>query len=236
LVVYTKKVKIDNQKHSDHFENIQSTNWQSLRFKPPTPEQDKIGWRVEFRTMELNFTDFENAAHSCILRLLMIFLFTKKPNNFKIPMSKVDDNMNKALKRDSVLSEKFWFSTDIFSNEKQTDKQISQLSMDQIFNGDDTIGFPGLLYYVKETMNSLQLSESTIELLSKYIKFISLRANGKLKTNSLWIREFVRSHPNYKHDSIVTQSIAYDLMKAITEIQQSGSKEESSLFGTFFTD
>ena len=32
----------------DHFENIQSTNWQTMRFKPPPPG-DKIGWRVEFR-------------------------------------------------------------------------------------------------------------------------------------------------------------------------------------------
>lgn len=29
-------------------QNIQSTNWQSLRFKPPPPNSD-IGWRVEFR-------------------------------------------------------------------------------------------------------------------------------------------------------------------------------------------
>lgn len=34
------------------FQNIQSTNWQSLRFKPPPPKSD-IGWRVEFRVCEV---------------------------------------------------------------------------------------------------------------------------------------------------------------------------------------
>lgn len=33
-------------------QNIQSTNWQTMRFKPPPPNSD-IGWRVEFRPMEV---------------------------------------------------------------------------------------------------------------------------------------------------------------------------------------
>jgi glutamate--cysteine ligase catalytic subunit len=38
--------------HPDHFENIQSTNWQTVRFKPPPIFKDgdgHIGWRTEFR-------------------------------------------------------------------------------------------------------------------------------------------------------------------------------------------
>ena len=34
---------------------------QTMRFKPP-PANSEIGWRVEFRPCELQFTDFENAA------------------------------------------------------------------------------------------------------------------------------------------------------------------------------
>lgn len=33
-------------------QNIQSTNWQTMRFKPPPPNSN-IGWRVEFRPMEV---------------------------------------------------------------------------------------------------------------------------------------------------------------------------------------
>ena len=69
LVVYRGKVKMDDTTHSDHFENIQSTNWQSVRFKPPPPHSN-IGWRVEFRSMELQFHDFENAAFVIFVNLL----------------------------------------------------------------------------------------------------------------------------------------------------------------------
>ena len=48
---WTKIPAIDG--HS-HFENLQSTNWNSLRFKPPpTLETNDIGWRVEFRPMDI---------------------------------------------------------------------------------------------------------------------------------------------------------------------------------------
>jgi hypothetical protein len=29
--------EVDDEKFSDHFENVQSTNWQTVRFKPPPP-------------------------------------------------------------------------------------------------------------------------------------------------------------------------------------------------------
>jgi glutamate--cysteine ligase catalytic subunit len=44
---------IDDNDITMHFENIQSTNWNSLRFKPPPAQNSKIGWRVEFRTMDI---------------------------------------------------------------------------------------------------------------------------------------------------------------------------------------
>ena len=49
--MFSNKVREDgnyDEDDMDHFENIQSTNWQTMRFKPPPPG-DKIGWRVEFR-------------------------------------------------------------------------------------------------------------------------------------------------------------------------------------------
>jgi glutamate--cysteine ligase catalytic subunit len=38
-------------------EHLNSTNWNSVRFKPPPkPEEQDIGWRVEFRTTEIQLT------------------------------------------------------------------------------------------------------------------------------------------------------------------------------------
>lgn len=59
----------DDETSSDHFENIQSTNWQNVRFKPPPPH-NAMGWRVEFRTLEVQLTDFENAAFTVFVALL----------------------------------------------------------------------------------------------------------------------------------------------------------------------
>jgi len=42
----------DDGSRTDHFENIQSTNWQTMRWKPPPPSlasSPHIGWRTEFR-------------------------------------------------------------------------------------------------------------------------------------------------------------------------------------------
>ena len=38
---------------NSHFENLQSTNWNSLRFKNPPTVDSNIGWRVEFRPMDI---------------------------------------------------------------------------------------------------------------------------------------------------------------------------------------
>ena len=37
-------------------------------------------------------------------------------------------------------------------------------------------------------------------------------------TTASWMRKFIRSHPKYKFDSVVSEEINYDLMKRCTEI------------------
>lgn len=41
---------------------------------------------------------------------------------------------------------------------------------------------------------------------------------GTLLTPATWIREFVTSHPDYRKDSVVSQVINYDLLKAVDEM------------------
>jgi glutamate--cysteine ligase catalytic subunit len=43
-------------------------------------------------------------------------------------------------------------------------------------------------------------------------------AQGSLETTATWIRNFVRSHPLYKFDSVVSQEINYDLLVAVDEM------------------
>lgn len=96
----------------DHFENIQSTNWQTLRFKPPPSVNSPIGWRVEFRPLEAQTTDFENAAYTVFITLLTRVILAYKLN-FLLPLSLVDANLVEAQKRDAVKECKFWFRRDV---------------------------------------------------------------------------------------------------------------------------
>ena len=51
----------DDGTRSDHWESLQSTNWQTMRWKPPPPRKANapcaphIGWRTEFRSMEVSY-------------------------------------------------------------------------------------------------------------------------------------------------------------------------------------
>lgn len=85
--MFSEKINQNDEEDTDHFENIQSTNWQTMRFKPPPPNST-IGWRVEFRPCEIQLTDFENAAIVCFIVLLTRVILSYQLN-FLIPISKV---------------------------------------------------------------------------------------------------------------------------------------------------
>lgn len=111
ITLYREKLEQSDQE-LDHFENIQSTNWQTMRFKPPPAVDSPIGWRVEFRPLEAQTTDFENAAFVVFVTLLSRVILAYKLN-FLMPLSLVDENMIEAQKRDAIRDSKFWFRTDI---------------------------------------------------------------------------------------------------------------------------
>ncbi|KAL5639422.1 hypothetical protein ACGC1H_006807 [Rhizoctonia solani] len=111
LVVIPDRIEQDDENSTEHFEALQSTNWRSLRLKPPSTNGE-CGWRIEFRTMEVQMTDFENAAVSVFLVLLSGAILSSGFNLY-LPISKVDENMRRAQRRDAVRGEKFWFRKDV---------------------------------------------------------------------------------------------------------------------------
>ena len=102
--------------------------WNSLRLKPPPTCDDdcSLGWRIEFRPMELQFTDFENAAFAVFLSLL-----TRAILSFRIDLrmliSLVEQNMQTAQQRNAIETKRFFFSTN--------QHQIQPMTIDQIING-----------------------------------------------------------------------------------------------------
>ncbi|XP_006612129.1 glutamate--cysteine ligase catalytic subunit [Apis laboriosa] len=216
--LFSEKVHQNDLEDTDHFENIQSTNWQTMRFKPPPPNSS-IGWRVEFRPCEVQITDFENAAIVCFIVLLTRVILSYKLN-LLIPISKVDKNMARAQKRNAVTAEKFWFRRDITSDIKKQDDgqtEYTEFTINEIINGKDGV-FPGLIPLVNSYLASMDVDADTHCTVQAYMKLIQKRSSGELLTTAAWLRKEVLSHPEYKYDSIITQRINYDLLKKIQKI------------------
>jgi glutamate--cysteine ligase catalytic subunit len=260
LVVFTETIDQDDETSTDHFENLQSTNWQTLRFKPPPPNSD-IGWRVEFRTMEVQMTDFENAAFAVFVVLLSRAIMAFNLNLY-IPISKVDENMGRAQKRDAARKEKFFFRKEVIPpgqntpssssasssgasspiegaprrkerklrncfpalplpedglNHGPVDTEYEEMTMDEIMNGKGN-NHPGLINLVYAFLDTLELDDLERHKIMRYLELVKCRSNGTLQTPATWVRDFVRSHPAYKFDSVVSQEINYDLMVAVDEM------------------
>ncbi|KAI8764616.1 glutamate--cysteine ligase catalytic subunit, partial [Biomphalaria glabrata] len=237
--VFSEKIDLDDENDTDHFENIQSTNWQTMRFKPPPPNSN-IGWRVEFRPMEAQLTDFENAAFTVFIVLLTRVILSYKLNLI-IPISKVDENMKTAFKRDAVIKDKFFFRKDVLTESTPPEcsrqcgsstcnltDQYEEMTINEIFHGKGD--FPGLLALINLYMDSIEIDVDTRCTVTQYLKLISMRASGKLVTSARWMRNFVQQHPEYKKDSVVSEPIAYDLLCRIVQIARGKDNDPTHLF------
>ena len=68
-----------------------------MRFKPPPSHDSPIGWRVEFRPLDLSLTAIENAAFVVFVVLVTRAILSFQLN-FYIPMSKVSSIIERRLK------------------------------------------------------------------------------------------------------------------------------------------
>lgn len=248
IVIFAEDLKELDLNKTDHFENLQSTNWQHLRFKPPPHDKD-TGWRVEFRPMEIQITDYENAAFSIFI-VLVTRAILSFDLNFYIPIPLTTQNMQTAHARNAVLDSKFFFRNDPLPPRPirltggtasasgtttptphpsrpptpptpvgPVEDEYSLMTVDEIINGQpNRTGFPGLIPLVESYLNSMNVDVETRCELARYLDLIRKRASGQLWTGAKWIREFVRSHREYNGDSVVSEGLCYDLVKAVEEI------------------
>lgn len=246
LVIFEESLDQDNNHSTDHFENVQSTNWQSLRFKPPTqeaiPERKGLpGWRVEFRTLEVQLTDFENAAYIILCYLLVESLLTFHDDiNAYIPMSQIWSNMTKAHSRDALLESKFYWK-DSF---EPSVTSSSLKSIDEIFHSPHCGIFPIFVdpllrrkSFVSKNWQELRFS-SEHKRLYYYLKLLSDRASGKVPSTARYLRQFVLTHHDYKKDSKISKTINYDVLKMcerLTRLDDS-RHELTSFFGAELTE
>eukprot|EP01084_Bolivina_argentea_P205342 350806_1 len=216
--------EIDDEREIEHFVNLLSTNWQTVRWKPPpasprvASNDTHIGWRTEFRALEIQLTDFENAAYT-----VFIFLVTRAILAFDLvlymPITKVDENMFRAGLRNAVTGQLFHFrkSVDSGSANEYILMTIEEILMGRR-RGDADDGFPGLIPLVRSYLELIGADTATNRLVDRYLELIRKRATGEVLTTASWIRKFVRSHPEYKNDSTITDELAHDLVSACQDI------------------
>lgn len=219
-----------------------------------------IGWRVEFRPMDICVTDFENSALTICVGMIAN-LVNAFDLDFVIPISLVDENMKRAHYRDALLEQKFWFKTSIFPNgssslddyktndlesnnfaKSKTDQanrlqhpeEIKELYIWQILGGDPDAGFPkGLIYLFNEYMEVQGWSAEHKAETNKYLDFLLDKARGNLPTAARWIRNFVQSHPDYKKDSVVSEKTSCDLIRLLREANGPDSEVARGLLGKY---
>ncbi|RHY35780.1 hypothetical protein DYB25_010711 [Aphanomyces astaci] len=253
LVIYEQRLHVDNKLATDHFENIQSTNWQTVRWKPPplppspsppsSPSSDggngHIGWRTEFRSMEIQLTDFENAAFSVFIALVSRVILTFDLNLY-VPLSKVNANMEIAHRVNAAVDETFFFRRHLAppdaaechtagchvqcDNKDATHGQcvhgsesFEPMTIAEILLGKGSY-YPGLLPLVHAYLDHIECDDVTRRVVDRYLNLIAKRATGELPTAATWMRRFVQCHPEYAHDSVVTSSIAFDLLDVCAKI------------------
>nr|CCC94280.1 putative gamma-glutamylcysteine synthetase [Trypanosoma congolense IL3000] len=225
LVIYDKMVEIDDNICMDHFENIQSTNWQSVRLKPPTID-GSIGWRVEFRVMDVMPTPFENAAYSTFVALLTHAIM-KYGAVFYTKLSVVDENMGRAHNI-APCKQLYVMRRDIFASKMTSDpSETDKFTIDEVFNGKPG-RYYGLIPLVRRYLEEMNIHSDILE---GYITFISRRASGEIPTAAQYLRNFVMKHPDYKGDSRLTERIAHDLVVHVHELA-CGNKKKNSVFGS----
>jgi glutamate--cysteine ligase catalytic subunit len=270
LVIFEGRTsEVSDEDSTDHWENIQSTNWQTVRWKPPPPlpppeasaggtPPPLIGWRTEFRSMEVQLTDFENAAY-VVFVVLVTRVILAFDLNLYVPLSKVDANMERAHARGSVLGEKFYWRMhmappegddshaggDVEGGEseaqaaghlaarpcktngvaacKDKSKRVAcalgyeEMTIQEILLGKGSY-YPGLIPLVYAYLDHIGCDSGTFEKVDAYLNLIKCRATGELSTAATFMRNFVQSHPDYKGDSVVSQSISYDLMRLCDDV------------------
>jgi len=186
--------------------------------------------------MEIQLTDFENAAFVAFV-VLLTRVISAFDINLYIPLSKVDANIAVAHQRNAVVNGKYYFRKELTKGKPTDEVEYELMTINEIINGKEssTSKFTGLVPLIKIFLETINVPTELRVQLCRYLNFISKRASGELVTAATFIRSFVSKHPDYKQDSVISTKINHDLVNLIAQI---GLKEVNppELLGDFTKD
>ena len=156
--------------------------------------------------MEVQLDDTANSAFA-IYPILLIRAILHFNLALYLPLSLVDANMSRAQKRDAVLDQVFFFRTNAQAPLEPCN--IGLKSLEEIFNE-----FNG---YIRKYLQEMAVDSSVYSALDRYICLVADRASGRSPTPANSIRNFIISHPEYAHNSLVPDQIIFDLIKHLKD-------------------
>ena len=201
MCIFDNKIEVDDNQDPTHFLNFMSTNWNSIRFKPPLPLDKDHLFKLEVRPCDLQLTPFENAA---IVTFVMLFIEAIKSYdlNFIIPMSLSLKNFDNSVLMDYLHIGKFYWrengikdnfrnsklcKNDFLENENPPDKSIfnpeedikniKEMTINEILNGNNN--YLGIIPVLVEYATS-KYKDEELDLLLVHLEFIKQKSQGTI--------------------------------------------------------
>merc|ERR1712130_923855 len=133
-------------------------------------------------------------------------------------------NFENAHQRDAINKASFFFRKDTKMDSKD---DFEKMTMKEIMFGKGNSS--GIMALIESYLNELPVDGESRDKIDEYLELITQRINGKLLTLAAWKRKFIYSHPDYKQNSIISDTMAYDLISRCHKIAK-GEIETPELF------
>lgn len=207
--------QVNIHKTDAHFEAFQSTNWNTVRFKPPPCNGGSypIPWRVEFRCCESQMRNDECISLVTLMATTVRMILRERWNLY-MPMSLVHENMDASHTQDAITKQRFHFVKDLEGQARETGK----FTLYEIFFGNDGLGlFRRCAEQHAKDLDAGLISKESFDVYMDSLKLFENRMRGTSKTNAQEMRDFILNHPEYEGTGLVTHGIVYDMFKPLTE-------------------
>jgi len=81
---------------------------------------------------------------------------------------------------------------------EESEEKIEELYLYEILNGKVESGFKGLIPLMNEYMSVHNFDKEKVAKIQVFLDFLLQRAKGEMRTGARFIRDLVKSNPNYK--------------------------------------
>lgn len=225
LMVFSDRIETDDAMVTEDWEQLQGTNWGTVRFKPPPSlEPDAIGWRVEFRSPEVQLTDFENAAVVAVVRVLAEVIIEERWD-LALPISRCDANDVASGARDAAKGGRFWFRSAVLGGAAESLRPLAD-----IFSAEGGV-FTRCRAWLDRRLHEGRCSQEAAAKLRSYMFLFERRATGELPTPAAYLRARLQRYPGYARDGVLPPAFVRELCQHAAEVNLPDAAWPEELLG-----